>query len=189
MCEFGFEDWNNLTAGIQSIVTVVSIVLAGLWAYYRFDLYLERFPHIEFSADIELIGMKDGWWIAEVMAIIENKGKSQHRFKKIDFDLNALCDQESVELCTNWNNQVHFPTKVAEESFRPSSAGFFFIDPGIKAKYSHLARIPANARFLNVHCRFEYDDRENCNHAAEKTIQVPIKLAEDGMDQDAGRTK
>jgi hypothetical protein len=174
MCEYSFEDWKNLTASIQSLVTALSLILAGLWACYRFGLFRERFSHIEFSADIELIGMKDGWWIAEVMAIIENKGRSLHEFKSIDFDLNALCDQESVELSPRWNNQVHFQKNIAKESFRPSSTGHFFIDPGITAKYSHLTRVPTNARFLNVHCRFEYVDRRNCNHTAEKTIQVPI---------------
>jgi len=53
----------------------------------------------------------------------------------------------------------------------PKQAGFFFIDPGVKAKYSYLASVPDRTSFLNLHASFTYMDQK-AFHTAERTIEM-----------------
>ena len=64
-----------------------------------------------------------------------------------------------------------------EGSFLPEQYKFFFIDPGVKAKYSYIARIPVTARFAILHCWFNYGDKRKLSHTAERTVVVPKENA------------
>jgi hypothetical protein len=74
---------------------------------------------------------------------------------------------------------VDFPVTVAKGSFLPARFKFFFIAPGVKAKYSYVARIPAAARLAILHCWFAYEDGRSYSHTAEKTIAIPRKGGRD----------
>jgi hypothetical protein len=131
-----------------------------------------RYPNIEFSADIHVIGEQGGALIVELIADVENKGKAQHRMEEFNFDLNALLPQDPVLVDQRWGGQINFPHEICAGSFLPAHYKFFFIDPGTKAKYSYIARVPLEAAFLILHCRFEYAGRGKTGHTAEKTIKV-----------------
>lgn len=167
------EEWKNLAAAIQSFVTALSLIVGGLWAYRRYVRNEERYPNIEFSADLNFIGKQADWWIVELIATIQNKGKVQHRMSEFRFDLNALYPGDPVDISERWGNQVDFRRPVAEGSFLPSRFGFFFVDPGVTAKYSYVARVPTEAAFLILHCWFNYSDPRKVGHTAERTVQVP----------------
>jgi len=167
------EDWKNLASTLQSFATIVSFIIGGIWVYLRFIRQQEKYPNIEFLAEIEFIGIQDDWWIVEIIATIDNKGKAQHKMSEFKFDLNALYADDQVNVSSKWGDQVNFPRVIAEGSFLPEKFGFFFIDPGTKAKYSYIARIPKQATFVILHCWFKYADERNYSHTAEKTIAVP----------------
>ena len=113
------------------------------------------------------------YWVAEIIATIDNKGKAQHKMNKLEFDLNALFSGEQIETSKKWGGQVNFPHPVVQGSFLPDQYQFFFLDPGTKAKYSYIARIPKEASFIILHCWFNYMDERQYSHTAEKTIAVP----------------
>ena len=167
------EDWKNIASALQSLTTIVSFVIGGIWVYLRFIRQQEKYPNIEFLADIIFIGTQDDWWVAEIIATIDNKGKAQHKMSEFRFDLKALFGDDKVDVSPEWGGQVHFPRLVANGSFLPERLDFFFIDPGTKAKYSYIARIPKLATFVILHCWFRYTDERNYRHIAEKTIAVP----------------
>ena len=73
------EEIKNYFAALQSLATVISFIIGGIWVFRKYINHQERFPHIEFSADINFIGLQGEWWIVELIGIIENKGKCQHR--------------------------------------------------------------------------------------------------------------
>jgi hypothetical protein len=156
------------------VATIVSIVVGGIWVYRKYVRQQERYPNIEFTADINLLGIQGEFWIAELIAIIDNKGKAQHRFKEFHFDLSAI-EQSASSLRTDerWGNQVDFPAAIANGSFLPAQLGFFFVDPGIKAKYSYITRIPVTVSLVILHCWFKYSDGRRFSHAAERTIAIP----------------
>src|SRR6266446_2000056 len=82
--------WKDFASIVQSIGTLLVAVVGGGWALWRFGLRQERYPHIETSADIQFIGEHNGYWIVELIAVIENKGTAQHKMKNLEFDLCAL---------------------------------------------------------------------------------------------------
>lgn len=168
-----YEEFMNFAAALQSFATILSFIIGGIWVYTRYIRQRENTPNIESSAELNLIGEQAGWWIVELIATIENKGKVQHKMKEFRFDLNALCSDDQIDTSEKWGGQVNFPHLVAEGSLLPTQSDFFFIDPGIKAKYSYVARVPRDATFLIFHCWFKYYDDPNLSHTAEKSISVP----------------
>jgi len=173
--------WKDWSAIAQAIATTISIVIVGGWVFVRFVWAQEMYPNIEFTADINtadinLLGAHQDWMIAELIAYIENKGKVQHKMTQFTFSLDALLDQDPVDVDKRWGGQVNFPQAIAEGSFLPDTFGYFFVDPGTKAKYSWVARVPIQAKFLLLHCRFEYSGRGGTGHTAEKSPKVPDHL-------------
>lgn len=171
------EQWKNLAAALQSFATAISFIAGGIWVYFRYIRQQENFPNIEFSADVDLIGEQGDWFIVELIGIIENKGKVQHKMEEFEFDLNAINSQDTIDVSNDWGGQVHFPNLVAKGSFLPKSYSFFFIDPGVRAKYSYIARVSKDATFLIFHCWFNYVDGRRFGHTAERTVSL-AKLTE-----------
>lgn len=156
----------------NSILTSLSIIIGGIWIYYRFIRQQENYPNINFSVDLKVIGKQDTYWIVELIAIIDNKGKVQHKINRFDFDLNALFSDDKIETKEEWGNQVNFPHELISGSFLPKSTAFFFVDPATIAKYSFVTKVPENTQFLILHSNFMYDKRKKYGHAAEKTIHL-----------------
>ena len=181
-----WEDWKNACAAFQSFATGVGIVFGGIWAYRRYVLQEENNPYIEFSAGLNFIGRQAGWWVVEITGFVENKGKVRHRMREFEFELDAIYSEDPIVLDARWANQVNFRHPVARGSFLPESFEFFFIAPTVKASYSHITMVPPEARFLILHCRFQYPNsllgrirnlvpkyRRTRAHVAEKTVRVP----------------
>ena len=167
------EDIKNLAAAGQSIATITSLIVGGIWVYSKYIRQQERYPNIEFSADVQFVGKQQDYWLVELIATVENKGKAQHRMEEFMFDLNALEKGEKVLTSERWGNQVDFPVSIAQGSFLPRQYKFFFIDPGVKAKYSYLSRVPTNTSFVVLHSWFKYGDNRKYFHTAERTVPVP----------------
>jgi len=167
------EEWKNLALMLQSFATIASFIIGGIWIYWMFIRQQQKYSNIEFLADIEFIGIQDDWWIVELIATVDNKGKAQHKMIEFKFDLNALYPQDQIDVSPKWGGQVNFPKLVAEGSFLPERFNYFFIDPGTKAKYSYIARIPKQVSFVILHCWFKYEGRRDYRHTAEKTVAVP----------------
>lgn len=166
------ENWEKLSSILQGVVTSVSIIIAGWWAYRRFVVQQEKYPNINFTADINLIGKQEDEWLVELIALIDNKGKAQHKMEDFRFDLNAILKDERLTLSKKWGGQVDFTHQIAEGSFLPSNMTFFFIDPGTSAKYSYITKLPKDTAFIILHCTFDYFDKRGYRHTAEKTIKV-----------------
>jgi hypothetical protein len=164
------EGWKNLMAVVGSLATVASLIVGAWWTARRFFLQQLHRPNIEFTADIKIIAKHNGAWLVELLALIENKGKVQHRMKNLEFDLNGLSAADQLQADQRWGGQVDFPRPVGRGSFLPKQHELFFIDPGVKAKYSYSARVDANIEILNLHSWFKYEDAREFGHTAEVTI-------------------
>jgi hypothetical protein len=160
----------DLSEMIKSWITPLAAIVAGAWVLWRLILAKEMFPNIEFTADINVVGRQEGFHVVELIAFIENKGKAQHRMNSFEFDLSALYLGELVACEERWGGQVNFPHEISRGSFLPKQRKFFFVDPGTKAKYSYIARVPVEATFLVLHCNFRYTRRRKQGHTAEKTV-------------------
>lgn len=163
------KDWG---APLQSFATVLSMIVGGYWVYSKYVRADERYPNVEFTADIHIIGAQQGFLLVELIAFAENKGKAQLKMEDLAFDLKALLREDPLVADERWRGQVNFPHSLCQGSFLPEGSRMFYVDPGTNARYSYLARVPADAAFLLLHCRFNYLGRGK-QHTAEKTIQVP----------------
>ena len=158
---------------IASIAQSFAIVVGGIWAYHRYVLEENNYPHIETSAEINFVGQQGDFWIVELIAVLNNRGKVQHKIRKFVFDLNAVFSDEKIEVNKKWGGQVDFANEVANGSFIPNDFQYFVIGPAITAKYSYVARVPKSARFLILHCSFDYVDDRGFSHSMEKTVRIP----------------
>lgn len=165
-----YEIARNFFATIQSVVTVLSIFAGAIWAYFRYIREEEKYSHIEFSADINIIGEQADKRIIELIATVENKGRRPHKLSNLSIDLNALYQGNPVILSEEWRNQVDFPNEIMKGWFL-REGGEFFIGPGVKAKYSYVTCVPQKATFLIFHTSLKYLDRK-AYHTAEKTISL-----------------
>ncbi len=166
------DQFDKLISSIQAIVTTASIIIAGVWAYNRFIRQQENFPNLVFSADINIIGRQDTEWLVELIAIVENRGKVQHKMENFTFVFDALYKDEKLNSSKDWRDQIDFPHAIARGTFLPDTMKYFFVDPGTSAKYSYITKLPAQATFAILHCNFTYIDKRNYTHTAERTIKV-----------------
>ena len=165
-------DYQTLFSIFQSLVTTISIIIAGLWAYNRFIIQQERYPNLIFTADISIIGQHKGETLVEIISFIENKGKTQHKMDNFNFDISAIYRNEELVPSPKWGNQIDFYHTIANGSFLPLQMSFFFVDPGTTAKYSYITKLPSETAFAILHCTFNYADKRNYLHTAEKIIKI-----------------
>jgi hypothetical protein len=170
-------EFNDFASAIQAIVASASLIVGGYWVYARFVRQQERFAHIESDADIVVLGRQGGYWIVEIAALLQNKGKVQLEVKDLGFDLNAITDVDDIETDPRWGGQVHFPHNIAKGTFLPEKYSHFFIGPGISARYSWIASVPEAATFLSLHCFFLYADGRAAGHSMEKNVRLPPRDA------------
>src|SRR5688572_16456038 len=115
----------------QAAVTGVGLMLAAGWAFHRYVIEENGYTHIETSAEISFIGEQDGYWLVELQAILQNRGKVPHRIKEFGFDLNCLTLSDTVQVASKWGGQVDFPNPLAKGSFIPKNFRYFVIGPEV----------------------------------------------------------
>ena len=166
------EWWKNIASAVQSFGTVSLGLLGGGWAYWKFGIKQDRYPHIETSAEICFIGKHNNEWIVELVTFVDNKGSAQHRMEEFSFDLSALNYDEQLTDADAYGGQVLFPHSIKKGSYL-GHYKYFIVDAGVKAKYSFITRVPTTASFLILHSWFSYGDKRKFSHAAETTVKVP----------------
>jgi hypothetical protein len=168
-----WEDFERASSGISAVVTAVALLIGAAWTYKRFVREEQNYAHISFTADINFICKQQGYWVVELISIVENHGKVTHQFRDFSFDLFALMHEDQVELSALHGNQAWFRHEIAKGSWRNEKYGSFFIAPGVSAKYSFVTRVPEIASAVMLHSWFKYLDRRNSGHAAERTVRLP----------------
>jgi hypothetical protein len=155
---------------IESVATLVALVIGAIWAYIKFRKRREHAPRIEFLVDIGFVGTLNDEWLVEVQAFVDNKGLVRHVFRKFDFSLRCLYETDPIkEGGKEINYQTEIPHVIKTGSWM---SGAHYIEPGLRTRYSYVATIPRTASFVLLHGRFEYEGGEY-EHTADKLIKVP----------------
>jgi len=163
-----YEEFNHLAGGISSIATILALIVGGIWTYRRFVRTREAFPKIEFTVDVAFVHKQAGFWVIEAIANLENKGLVRHSVTKFTFDLRYMLPSDAVEERAPF--LVVVPHKACEGSWLPVDWNFTFIEPGLRTRYSCVARIPEQATMALIHGKFYYSD-DNW-HTADKLFAV-----------------
>ena len=72
----------DLASIFQSVATPLALIIGGAWAYRRYFSEEGNYPHIETAADVVFVGQQGGFWIVELVGILENKGKVRHKIER-----------------------------------------------------------------------------------------------------------
>jgi len=158
----------------ESLVTISAIIIGGIWTYNNFIHQRQNKALIDFTVDVVFHQFQEGYWIVELVGIIENKGKVQNKIYNFNFDLASIDHNQPVNLNPEYGNQVNFPNIISEGSFLPKRSEYFFNEPGLTNKYSFLAKVPKSASVIIMHSWFSYSDGKH-SHSAEITKKVPNK--------------
>lgn len=165
-------EFSDLASAGASIATVIALMIGAYWTYIRFIKQREDFAFVEFTVDFCFLGKQGGWWIVELIANLENKGKVVHEFRDLSFDLAALFGGDPVVEEQRFGGQAFFPHVLARGPWPPEDE--YYIEPGTRARYSYVARVPEAASFLMLHGKFTYTylDKKHW-HKGKRTVKVP----------------
>ena len=158
---------------LQSVAALVVLVLGAFWGYFKWRKRREHAPRLEFTVDVNFVGLHKGQWLVEVLALVDNKGLVQHRIREFSFDLRTLDVNDPIEEGEKEiNYQTRIPRKVKEAAWIPRDWESTFIEPGLKTRYSYVVAVPRTAKFVLVHGKFDYG-RKGLFHTSDKLVAVP----------------
>lgn len=167
---------SSLIDFIESLAAVIILIAGAAWSYTKWKVRREHAPRLEFAVTVNFVGKHGDQWVVELIALLKNKGHVQHKIRDFSFDLRYLTDSDPITYGDDKiNHQLYLPHEGKSGAWIPASWGWTFIEPGLKARYSHVTTIPAAAKFVLLHGRFDYP-RDDF-HTADRLLAVPGSLA------------
>lgn len=161
---------------LQAAITVVVGAGAAVWAIVKTVRRREHAPRLQFAVDIQFVGVQDGQWLVELLALVDNNGLVRHTIREFTFDLRILYARDHIkEGDQAVNGQTLIPNKIKTGAWVPSAWEGTFIEPGVQTRYSFVSAIPVNATFALLHGRFDYG--QNSFHTADKLVAVPARIS------------
>ncbi|MGO4128464.1 hypothetical protein AB4Z01_28990 [Inquilinus sp. YAF38] len=178
MCSLSWlSDNKDAFDAISAIITSVAVLIGGGWAVNRFIIRREFASQVEFNVDIEFIGIHSGYWIIEIVAIVNNKDGSHLKMHEFTFKLRSIEDQNLEIGGKKVNYQTIFPHALKDGSWFPLSWESTMLEPNTVVRYSHVAHIPVEATFLLLHGRIGYFvgfiRKAPMFHTADRAFRVP----------------
>lgn len=129
-------DWDTAkTVGnaLQAFVTALAILIGSGWAFWKFLVQRESRAKIEFSLDLRIIGHLHGRILAEVVAVVSNRGLVRHWLSDFRFDVHYLTTEDQlIEGDERINQQVLFPRSAIRKRYWIPPKKNSFIDPGVR---------------------------------------------------------
>src|SRR5688572_18861206 len=140
---------------IKDILTIIAIITAGFWAYYRFGITRERHPKLQFDLELEVLGKTDQHYIVQLIAIVENKGLTRQYIHDFKFSLLYLNKNSEIDLTDeNINHQIRFTSILRSKSWLTQKTSTPFVDGNIKQQFTYNTVIPADADFVLIYSKF-----------------------------------
>ena len=109
MKKYDLENTDKIFSIIQKFVTIVAIIIGGLWTYNMFIMHRESFPKADISYDIEEVKLSDEYILIQVYIRVKNTGNTVLRLlegnvrlldisfphRKIETEINDLKENEA----------------------------------------------------------------------------------------------
>lgn len=164
----------DIAETIQSITTAIALITGGAWALRKYFFHREYFPRIDFSVDVNFIGLHKGQWVVEILGLLHNKGSVPHSIHSLRFELRSLSNGEDlIDGEANIRGQVLFSNVIKEASWIPEKADVdMVIHPGVSLRYNYVYRVPEEVAFVLLHGILDYEDR-GLQHRADRMLKVP----------------
>jgi hypothetical protein len=147
-----------------------TVVVGGLWAYYRLYKRREHAVRLEFTVALNFVGVQHGKWLVSLDAHVNNEGFVRHEITRFDMELRCLLKTDRLATSPELGGQVVVPHQLLQGSWLPGGSEMTFIEPGLKTIYSFVFGVPVEASFVLLHGYLDYRDG---GHSAEVLAAVP----------------
>jgi hypothetical protein len=162
--------WSTLA---KDSATAFAIAIGGIWALWKFVIRREARAKIQFSLELNVVGMSRDRWLVEATAVVENKGLVRHSVSDFRFDLHYLPeDAELADGDERINHQVLFRPVVRKRYWIPPNWMNTFVDAGVVQRYTYVTSLPGDAAFALLYAQFKYPDAESEFHTAQAVFNV-----------------
>ncbi len=167
-----YTNFKELAEGIQAFATAIAVIVGGGWAFWRFLLQREGHSRIEFNVELDVLGQCGSETLADVVAVITNRGSVRHWIKDFHFDAlylgkdGPLAEREGT-------GHVAFRKLIARRHWVSPEWEGTFIDPGVTQRYTYVTHFPPSAAYVLIYAKFNYPDDESAFHTAQRTFKVP----------------
>jgi hypothetical protein len=104
---------------IISALTLATVVLGGLWAYYRLYKRREHVVRLDFTVDVRFIGVQNDQWLVSLDAHVNNEGLVRHEITKFEIDLRCLLNTDPLVASSDVGGQVVVPHVLLRGSGLP----------------------------------------------------------------------
>ncbi|MCB9450933.1 MAG: hypothetical protein H6672_05805 [Anaerolineaceae bacterium] len=168
------DQFETITQIVQALVTSLAIVVGGLWALRKYVFQREGSPRIDFSVDVNFVGVHKDCWVIEILGMLKNHGGVPHKITDLSFNLRYFDTTDSlVEGPDDINQQLLIPNISKRGVWTPArSKEPMIILPGVTLRYSYLHWIPPTAKFLLLHGLLKYHE-SGLEHRADAVLKVP----------------
>lgn len=169
--------FKEIAEATQAIATTIGIIIGGAWVLRNYVFQREYFPRIDFSVDVNFIGVHKGEWLIEVLGLLNNRGQVPHTIQSFRFELRCLSKGDAlIDGDAAIRGQVVFPHVIKENSWIPAIEGVgMIIHPGVSLRYNYVYRIPEDTVFVLLHGILDYG-KKSLQHRADRMLKVPDKV-------------
>jgi hypothetical protein len=149
------QEWKDIMAAWESVITIIAIIVGGGWAIARFWREREGAPRIQFDVRMKVLGNTGAQLLLEVLAVLENTGKIRHRIERLTFSLSYLVTGDPIAHAGQ-TSAVPFPHNGGTGSWLGDKWLYTFVEPGVRQSYTVVWTIPSAAVYVHLSGRFDY---------------------------------
>lgn len=163
--------WSDLVGYVEP----ASVVLGGLWAYWRFVFQRDRYPRVTLTARIEQVAWHAGERIVRVSVDVRNDGSVRLIIPRMRYTLRTLrVDDPLKDGDDDLLNQPVFPhVEVRRRPFTHPRHVYAFVDAGTTTTFTSVARVHPDARIALAQVTLRYRDPRSDFHGAVAVVELP----------------
>ena len=154
-----------LAPAIADSVQALAVMLAGGWAYRKFNRTREDFPSLDVTVGLEVMGdhmsITGPARLAVVTATIRNHGTVRHKLSTLHFGMRTLLKNDLLERSDVAMGQVAFHNRLHyNQRFFPESWIWSFVEPGGTNVYRYSVIIPADVKFVLISAKLPLEGED-----------------------------
>jgi hypothetical protein len=172
-----YEEFKNLTAGIQSIATVIALGVGAYWTYGRFIRSREGATKIDLDIDLSFVHKQGSNWIVEGVALVKNPGNVRLEISDFTYQLNYALAADDFGRKTIENDEPKEGT-FREESLHLGVKSswvegwdYTYLEPGERSRFTFIASLPPDSTVVLLHS--ELSDKNKDTEIVRKLFGVP----------------
>lgn len=165
----------ELLKGIESILTIIGLLIGGGWAIWKFILVKETSPKLEFKVDVNFVGKHKEEWLIEILGLLENKGVVPYKISYLTFDTKYLLNDDELNENAKYNDQIDIKNELKTNTWLASVKDIKpTIYPDTSMRFNYIYKVPVGASFILIHGLLVFS--KGLEVRADKLVRVPDEL-------------